>query len=222
MNFRTSILAAMAIALATVSCKKDLEPQESSVPLGQTDPAAAQTAQNAAQPQQIQTSQQMPVQTQQVQQVQQPQATAPGMNPPHGQPGHRCDIPVGSPLSQPVKAGANTTTATPGQAPATITKFNPATATASAPVKTAPGMNPPHGQPGHRCDIAVGAPLNSAPPKPASIQTANGNSSDPVTITPATINSDGTVTPGSGVKITTSQGQAPASTPAILKDPNAK
>lgn len=24
--------------------------------------------------------------------------TAPGMNPPHGQPGHRCEIPVGSPL----------------------------------------------------------------------------------------------------------------------------
>lgn len=25
------------------------------------------------------------------------------------------------------------------------------------------GLNPAHGQPGHRCDIAVGAPLNSAP-----------------------------------------------------------
>jgi len=24
-------------------------------------------------------------------------------------------------------------------------------------------MNPPHGQPGHRCEIAVGAPLNSQP-----------------------------------------------------------
>ncbi|MBK6446411.1 MAG: hypothetical protein IPF81_14280 [Bacteroidetes bacterium] len=24
---------------------------------------------------------------------------------------------------------------------------------------TAPGMNPPHGQPGHDCAIAVGAPL---------------------------------------------------------------
>ena len=28
---------------------------------------------------------------------------------------------------------------------------------------TARGMNPPHGQPNHRCDIAVGAPLNSPP-----------------------------------------------------------
>ncbi len=35
----------------------------------------------------------------------------------------------------------------------------------AAPAPTAPGMNPPHGQPGHRCDIAVGAPLNSPPAK---------------------------------------------------------
>ncbi|WP_290841903.1 hypothetical protein [Flavobacterium sp.] len=220
MNFKTSILSAFAIAFVTVSCKKELEPQESSVPLTQTDAAAAPTAQNAVQPQQIQPGQQqMQVQPQQVQQVQQPQATAPGMNPPHGQPGHRCDIPVGSSLSQPVKTAATPTTATPGQAPATITKVNPATAATA--VKTAPGMNPPHGQPGHRCDIAVGAPLNSAPPKPTSIQTANGNNSDPVTITPAVINSNGTVTPGSGVKITTSQSPA-SSAPALLQDPNSK
>ena len=29
------------------------------------------------------------------------------------------------------------------------------------PTTTAAGMNPAHGQAGHRCDIAVGAPLNS-------------------------------------------------------------
>ncbi|HEX6915651.1 MAG TPA: hypothetical protein VF145_10445, partial [Chitinophagaceae bacterium] len=33
-------------------------------------------------------------------------------------------------------------------------------------IVTPPGMNPPHGEPGHRCDIEVGKPLNSAP-KPA-------------------------------------------------------
>lgn len=60
----------------------------------------------------------------------QPGATAnPTINPPHGQPGHRCDIPVGSPL--PV-------------------------AQAAAPAQR---LNPPHGQPGHRCDIPVGSPL---------------------------------------------------------------
>ena len=31
------------------------------------------------------------------------------------------------------------------------------------PVQIAPGMNPPHGQQGHDCAIAVGSPLNSSP-----------------------------------------------------------
>ena len=35
------------------------------------------------------------------------------------------------------------------------------------PTVTQPGMNPPHGQPNHRCDISVGAPLNSKPAPPA-------------------------------------------------------
>lgn len=80
-------------------------------------------------------------------------ATAPGMNPPHGQPGHRCDISVGAPLSSPPSnpAQQQVTQVTPVQN--------------STPVKTAPGMNPPHGEPGHRCDITVGAPLNSTPAK---------------------------------------------------------
>jgi hypothetical protein len=33
------------------------------------------------------------------------------------------------------------------------------TNTTNTTVATAPGMNPPHGQTGHRCDIAVGAAL---------------------------------------------------------------
>lgn len=45
-----------------------------------------------------------------------------------------------------------------------------------SPVKTIDGvaLNPAHGQPGHRCDISVGAPLNS---KPAPVQT-NTQTSD--------------------------------------------
>ena len=87
--------------------------------------------------------------------------TKPGMNPPHGQPKHRCDIPVGAPLNSPV---AKTTTA-----PKTSVVTTPAVASGSnvpALLATTPeatptpeGMNPPHGQPKHRCDIAVGAPL---------------------------------------------------------------
>ncbi|MGQ0739394.1 MAG: hypothetical protein ACT4OJ_10065 [Bacteroidota bacterium] len=109
--------------------------------------------------------------------------TAPGMNPPHGQPGHRCDIAVGAPLdSKPGNPPATvtptpivtpvTSRSSPADASSTAPLINPDAAPvksdAAAPVKTepvvvAPGMNPAHGQPGHRCDIAVGAPLDSKP-----------------------------------------------------------
>jgi hypothetical protein len=89
-------------------------------------------------------------------------AVAPGMNPAHGQPGHRCDIPVGKPL--------NSTPSTTNTLPTS------AAATNNTPV--APGMNPAHGQPGHRCDIAVGKPLNSLPPATTtSTKTSTPNSS---------------------------------------------
>jgi len=80
----------------------------------------------------------------------QPVATvANGLNPPHGQPGHRCDIPVGTSLSQPVAKNTTTTVNSPASKPlidAPDTLF-------------AKGLNPAHGKPGHRCDIAVGQPL---------------------------------------------------------------
>ena len=99
-------------------------------------------------------------------------ATAPGMNPPHGQPGHRCDINVGAPLNSP--QGKTTTAAPTTQPVATSTAQPTVTSTPAAPpVKTAPGMNPPHGQPGHRCDITVGAPLNSPPTKTTTTKTAD-------------------------------------------------
>ncbi|GAB3819907.1 hypothetical protein [Pontibacter rugosus] len=66
------------------------------------------------------------------------------LNPPHGEPNHRCDIQVGAPLNSP---------ATPSLRPVTPS-FNPAQGA------VAPGTNPPHGQPGHDCAVAVGAPLN--------------------------------------------------------------
>lgn len=90
-----------------------------------------------------------------------PQKVAPGMNPSHGQPGHRCDIAVGAPLdSKPVQVNTAAAKTDNGSQPVTI---NPQ----PAPQKVAPGMNPSHGQPGHRCDIAVGAPLESKPVPPA-------------------------------------------------------
>lgn len=99
--------------------------------------------------------------------TQTPVVTKPGMNPPHGQPGHRCDIAVGAPLNSPVAKPASKGTAT--MPPATITSMPTSTTTTTNPstpailntetTTTAPGMNPPHGQEGHVCSIAVGAPL---------------------------------------------------------------
>jgi hypothetical protein len=88
--------------------------------------------------------------------------TATGMNPPHGQPGHSCEIPVGAPLSSipgtlPSPPAVSLQTVTPGS---TQQGNVPAQTTVA---QTAPGMNPPHGQPGHSCEIPVGAPLSSIP-----------------------------------------------------------
>ena len=97
-----------------------------------------------------------------------PVATAAGMNPAHGQPGHRCDIPVGQPLnSQPTNSATQNITVGSNNTvqidPNAVSPGKIAIDNNAKQVKTAPGMNPPHGQPGHRCDIPVGQPLNSKP-----------------------------------------------------------
>jgi hypothetical protein len=89
------------------------------------------------------------------------QATS-GMNPAHGQPGHRCDIAVGAPLNSAPSQKPQTTTQVvtpkPVEKPVLTVNSNKESATIVG-ATTPPGMNPPHGQEGHRCDIAVGAPL---------------------------------------------------------------
>jgi hypothetical protein len=82
-------------------------------------------------------------------------ATAKGMNPPHGQPGHKCEIPVGAPLNSVPKSNVVTSTQVTPSSNVVVTQKANSTVTPK-------GMNPPHGQPGHKCDIPVGAPLNSA------------------------------------------------------------
>ena len=180
-----SLLGLLSIALVLCACKKDLEPQVASetsatpstpqapvqdAPVAQMTPAAP--GQNAP------TTTMTPAQMTPAQ----PAKVAPGMNPAHGQPGHRCDIAVGAPLSSPPgKTPAQPAmTINPSQ-PNQSVKMTPTASgtpallqpTASAtPAATAPGMNPAHGQPGHRCDIAVGAPLNSPPGNtPAAVKT---------------------------------------------------
>jgi len=89
-------------------------------------------------------------------------ATAPGMNPPHGEPGHLCEIAVGAPLNSAPATPAPTvksigTVASP--APVSISTPTVSPTPSAAPAATAPGMNPAHGQPGHDCAIPVGSPL---------------------------------------------------------------
>lgn len=155
MNTKTILGLLLSGSLFMVSCKKELQPQESPAP---TEVTADGTATTPSDP----NAMQLNAQPAEVQQTQQPApqpvtTTAPGMNPPHGQPNHRCDIAVGAPLNSP-----------PGQAPAAQPQVQPQAQPLVQPqpaVKntattvTAPGMNPPHGEPGHRCEIAVGAPL---------------------------------------------------------------
>ena len=94
-----------------------------------------------------------------------PAVSGSNLNPEHGKPGHRCDIAVGAPLDgAPAKPAVTTTQPTVTSVPANQQKaplITPVLPTSST--TTAPGMNPEHGKPGHRCDIAVGAPLSSAP-----------------------------------------------------------
>jgi hypothetical protein len=167
----------LAFSIAFVSCKKEEE-----APVAETTASQQTLAFPAVTPairteNYAQSAPQAPVPSQNMQQVVTPAPSAPvatkaGMNPSHGQAGHRCDIPVGAPLNSPVakpaKPVANsgqpafTQTTTTAPTPTTPTPGTPALLKADTPVVTAPGMNPPHGQEGHRCDIAVGQPL---PPK---------------------------------------------------------
>ena len=90
----------------------------------------------------------------------------PGINPAHGQPGHRCDVAVGAAIPKTTAPAKTATTASPLVTPSLqnfpLTQPHAAAATTTSPAN---GLNPAHGQPGHRCDIEVGKPLNSAPKK---------------------------------------------------------
>jgi len=158
-----SLLSIIVIALT--SCKKEVENQTPKVVVPFYQVANQQQNQTLTTPQQNQGQSLYPAASAQntTTQVQTttPVKVAKGMNPSHGQPGHRCDIPVGAPLNSPI-AGNSTT-------PQVVSNSGQSVTTTTV---TPKGMNPPHGQPGHRCDIPVGSPLNSpvAADKPATPQ----------------------------------------------------
>ena len=154
------------VASLLIGCKKELQPQESTV--DSTTVAVTPSSPQAAAPGTPQAQMQAtppPVQSQ-VHATPQSAKVAPGMNPAHGQPGHRCDIAVGAPLSSAPAKPASQMPQTITPAPTQVSQPQATTqppAILNAPAQaTAPGMNPPHGQPGHRCDVSVGAPLPKA------------------------------------------------------------
>lgn len=117
-----------------------------------------------------------------------------GLNPEHGQPGHRCDIGVGEPLTnkpseKPIDHPMPTVTTSP-----VVTTTNPAPQVNTISKPTA-GLNPAHGQPGHRCDISVGDPLNSKPIPPAATISQPQKSLPNTPLLPAPAVKTETVTP---------------------------
>lgn len=179
MNSKIYISSIITASLVFISCKKELEPQTNTSTSELIRLGLAKDTSKTVAP------------------VQQAPATNPntvlgetkGLNPAHGQPGHRCDIAVGAPLnSAPVKQG-QVTAQTPQTVQVNSGQQNMVTTktVTAAPVKVGKGMNPSHGQPGHRCDIPVGAPLNSPVTKPATTTAAapqGGTIEKTFTVTP--------------------------------------
>ena len=157
------ILAIIIGSMLFVSCKKDEEVktvEETQQPV-QPFSGEAWLKQRVGNQGQVQ---QQAVQQQAQQTTQAQTQTAPGMNPPHGQPGHRCEIAVGAPLNSKPAQKSQPQTVTPTVTPKPVEQpvMNVNSKSGSTTIvgtTTPPGMNPPHGQEGHRCDIAVGAPL---------------------------------------------------------------
>ena len=171
MNPKILFTSIFVTSLVFVSCKKELEPQESTptselIKLG----LVKDTAKTKSVVEMPQTNPNTVL------------SDTKGLNPAHGQPGHRCDIAVGAPLNSAPTQGQTVTAQT---AQVNTGKQQVVTTTVAAPVKVAKGMNPSHGQPGHRCDIPVGAPLNSPAPKaPVATSTPAGSVTQNFTVTP--------------------------------------
>jgi hypothetical protein len=200
MNPKIFITSIFVTSLVFTSCKKELEPQENTptselVKLG----LAKDTAKTKS-------VVQMPASASNPNTV---LSDTKGLNPVHGQPGHRCDIAVGAPLNSPVQGQA---TAQPAQ----TVQVNPnqqnvvTTTTVAPPVKVGKGMNPSHGQPGHRCDIPVGSPLNSPVAKPVAAAAQSGSASQTFTVTPPAANANAVPALLSTEEVATADGMNPA------------
>lgn len=161
MTSKTLLSFILAAAFVTVSCKNDLEPQES-VSEVETEVTSEENAPAVIDEQIISA----PSQQQAPSVVTTPQSNNTGvaLNPAHGQPGHRCEIAVGAPLNSTPNAQ---TPAKPAPVMTSSQLQNPAASSTPSILNPTSGgttlakgtPNPAHGQPGHKCEIAVGQPL---------------------------------------------------------------
>lgn len=165
LNNMKKIILIVAVAVSLMSCAgKSPETDKTIIPAGAATPVLNNSIVEPAKVQPIVVN---PVSSQPVL-TSAPVSTLPvannkggaGPNPAHGQPGHRCDIAVGAPLNSPATNTAKPTVQTISTAPTSAAQA-PAIA---SPVSTDPNakLNPAHGQPGHDCSIAVGAPLKKS------------------------------------------------------------
>jgi hypothetical protein len=114
--------------------------------------------------------------------------TGAAVNPPHGQPGHVCGTPAaGATTTTTVPQNVQAKTSAPQQMaiPQQVNNIKPAITSNTANGK----LNPAHGQPGHRCDIPAGAPLNSSPQKSTAPKavTTNTVTTAPIIANPSTM-----------------------------------
>ncbi len=154
-KFATGIVIMASVLLTACSGSDTPETDKSIVPAADTNKTVAAPADASVTPQQGTADAGAKVQTIP---ATQPATALPGagLNPAHGEPGHRCDISVGAPLNS-----APSATSAPAPQPQVVTT---ASQPITAPATTTPAnpnakLNPAHGQPGHDCSIAVGAPL---------------------------------------------------------------
>ncbi len=147
----------LAVALTATGCNSSQKEQTT------TESVATVTDPNTQDPSDSVANSLTPVVTEAPAQV--PAAQSPSsavaLNPVHGAPGHRCDIEVGQPLNSPPKTGAQPIQQqAPQPAAPQLAPAPQLPAVNNLPANSKLAFNPEHGKPGHRCDIAVGAPLN--------------------------------------------------------------
>lgn len=163
MKMKKLLTSVLLISLITVSCKKD----ETEAPVVTDSNAATVLESNNAYLMEAAANTAVQVQNTESNSNNQPVTTPSGMNPPHGQPGHRCEIAVGAPLNstpntanKPQTTTLNSTTSQTNTPQVVAPNNNNGAAVITTTNQNTPaGMNPPHGQEGHVCSIAVGAPL---------------------------------------------------------------